>query len=191
MMSSRFGLTPESGLFAHPAQFRGVILVGHMGAGKSSVGRALSLRMHWPFEDLDTRIQRHEKRTVDEIFRNSGESEFRRVEHAALTEVLKDVNSQPRIIALGGGAFARAENQDLLRRPDLISVFLDGPGDELFRRCQNQPVQRPLMKDERQFASLYAERRNFYMSATLRIDTAQKTIDDVATELAGMLEKLA
>lgn len=187
-MSSRFGLTHEMGPFANNVQFRTVVLVGHMGAGKSSVGGLLNRKMGWPFEDLDARIQHREKRTIAEIFRSSGESEFRRVEHAALAEILTEVSSQPRIIALGGGAFARAENQDLLRRPDIVSVFLDGPANELFRRCQHQSTKRPLMSDEEQFASLYAERRDFYMTATLRIDTAGKTIDAVAMELATMLE---
>lgn len=186
-MTSRFGLTPELGPSSCGVRLHAIVLVGHMGAGKSSVGRALSSRIHWPFEDLDTRIQSREKRTIAEIFRQSGESGFRLVEQAALVEILEDVR-KPRIVALGGGTFIRAENRDLLRRPDIISVFLDGPADELFKRCMKQSVQRPLLSDEKQFASLYEQRRSFYMSAMLRIDTATKTIDDVATELAGMLE---
>jgi len=61
-----------------------VFLVGFMGAGKSSVGRALGQRLNWVFEDLDDRIEAREGRCVVEIFRDSGESEFRRAEHAAL-----------------------------------------------------------------------------------------------------------
>ncbi len=61
-----------------------------MGAGKSSVGRALGQQLNWLFEDLDDRIQAREGRTVAEIFRDSGEAEFRRAEHAALQHVLQE-----------------------------------------------------------------------------------------------------
>jgi len=79
-----------------------------MGAGKSSVGRALGQRLNWIFEDLDDRIQAREGRTVAEIFRDSGESEFRRAERAALQDVLRELTGGGfRIVALGGGAFVR------------------------------------------------------------------------------------
>ena len=64
------------------------ILIGFMGAGKSSVGRALGEKLGWAFEDLDERIERRERRKVHEIFRHSGEDEFRRAEHVALKELL-------------------------------------------------------------------------------------------------------
>src|SRR6202051_3487646 len=73
------------------ASVRAVFLVGFMGAGKSSVGRVLAQRLNWIFEDLDDRIEAREGRTVAEIFRDSGESEFRRAEHAALEQVLAEL----------------------------------------------------------------------------------------------------
>ena len=97
-----------------------------MGAGKSSVGRALGERLNWVFEDLDDRIEAREGRTVAEIFRDSGESEFRRAEHAALEHVLHELRGGvARIVALGGGAFAQKENAALLRgRPASVpTVF--------------------------------------------------------------------
>ena len=69
-------------------KIRAVALVGFMGAGKSSVGRALSEQLGWMFEDLDERIERRERRKVAEIFRESGEAGFRKAEHAALRELL-------------------------------------------------------------------------------------------------------
>jgi hypothetical protein len=66
------------------ARVRAVILVGFMGAGKTSVGRALGGRLGWRFHDLDDRVRAREGQTVADIFRESGETEFRRVEHAAL-----------------------------------------------------------------------------------------------------------
>jgi len=79
---------------AMPAGLAGnsVFLVGFMGAGKTSVGRALVQRLNWIFEDLDVRIQAREGRTLAEIFRDAGESEFRRAEHAALQHVLEELS---------------------------------------------------------------------------------------------------
>src|ERR1700752_4953217 len=85
----------------------GIVLVGFMGAGKTSVGRELGQRLGWPFVDLDDRVQAREKRTIAEIFRSSGESEFRRAEHEALRELLKEVERGLLVIAVGGGAFSR------------------------------------------------------------------------------------
>src|SRR5271167_3388526 len=102
---------------------RAVFLVGFMGAGKSSVGRALGQRLNWLFEDLDDRIQQRERRTVAEIFRDSGETAFRQAEHAALKQVMEDLRGAgTRIIALGGGAFAQPENAALLKAAGVPTV---------------------------------------------------------------------
>src|SRR5579862_7206074 len=92
---------------------RAVVLVGFMGAGKSSVGAALSRRLGWPFEDLDERIQAREQRSIEQIFRESGEAEFRRLEHQALRSLVGELDSA-KVVALGGGAFAQAINASLL-----------------------------------------------------------------------------
>src|SRR5437879_13315197 len=86
---------------------RTVFLVGFMGAGKSSVGRALSLRLGWGFEDLDDRIKAGEGRGIGQIFVESGETGFRRVEEDALRGLLGEQVSSPRAFGLGGVAFLR------------------------------------------------------------------------------------
>ena len=156
-----------------------------MGAGKTSVGRALSRRLGWDFEDLDDRIQAHEKRTIEQIFQNSGEDEFRRAEHEALLELISELGSSPRVIALGGGAFAQARNANLLAEDGFLSIFLDAPIEELFRRCQEEQAERPLRRDLQQFRELYEQRRPFYLRAALRIETNGKEIELVAAEAAG------
>src|SRR5260370_38013393 len=90
---------------------RALFLVGFMGAGKSSVGRALGERLGWTFVDLDERIERREGRAVAELFRSSGEQKFRRAERAALDVLVKELRSaSAMIVALGGGAFVQKEN---------------------------------------------------------------------------------
>ena len=166
---------------------RTVFLVGFMGAGKSSVGRSLSSRLGWGFEDLDDRIQAREGRSIGQIFRESGETEFRLAEADALRELIGELGSSPRVVGLGGGAFVQAENAALLARTQAPIVFLDAPVDELFRRCQQEDIERPLLQDQKRFRQLYETRRAHYLTGTLRIETVGKSVDAVAAEVACLL----
>ena len=166
---------------------RAVFLVGFMGAGKTTVGKALSHDLGWPFEDLDDRLQKREDRTVEQIFRESGEAAFRRAETSALRELLDELGTTPRVVALGGGAFVQPENAELVQRPDVTSVFLDGPVEELFRRCDKQQIERPLRGSLEQFQQLHQVRLPHYLTAKLRIDTASKDVEAVANELRRKL----
>lgn len=165
---------------------RAIVLVGFMGAGKTSVGQELGRRLGWPFVDLDDRVQAQEKRTIAEIFRISGEAEFRRAEHDALRALLKEIENEPIVLAVGGGAFAQAENSSLLDA-SLATVFLDASADELWKRCGDDPTERPLRRDEKVFRQLYESRRPRYLRAQFRVDTAGKKVSHIATEIAHSL----
>jgi shikimate kinase len=169
-----------------------VFLVGFMGAGKSSVGRALGQRLNWIFEDLDDRIAAREGRSVPEIFRDSGESAFRRAEHAALQHVLEELlGGVARIVALGGGAFVQKENAALLKASGVPTVFLDAPVQELWQRCCTQAAQagaeRPLQQNMGQFRKLYETRRQSYSKASLKVQTGSRPVEAIAAEIAKML----
>ena len=165
-----------------------------MGAGKTSVGRALGRRLNWVFEDLDDRIAAREGRSVAEIFRDSGESEFRRAEHAALQQVLQELRGGvARIVALGGGAFAQERNHKAIQASGVRTIFLDASLEELWRRCELQTkvdARRPLQTREIQFRQLHEKRLPFYQTASLRFDTAGKQVETVAAEIADKLEAL-
>ncbi|HXJ87202.1 MAG TPA: shikimate kinase [Candidatus Binatia bacterium] len=179
---------PRATAFVGSALF----LVGFMGAGKTSVGRTLAERLNWAFEDLDERIERRELRTVPQIFRDSGEAEFRRAEHAALMDVLEEIRSGAvKIVALGGGAFVQENNAVLLKSAGVPTVFLDAPVEELWRRCCQQAseagTERPLLRNGDQFRQLYEVRRMGYTQASLGIQTKQRTLDDIASEIVETL----
>jgi shikimate kinase len=164
-----------------------------MGAGKSSVGRALARGLNWFFEDLDDRIERHEGRTVTEIFRDSGEAEFRRAERAALTQLLEEQRGGVAgIVALGGGAFVQKDNAALLKAAGVPTVFLDAAVEELWRRCCAQASQsgaeRPLHQSEDQFRKLYASRRRSYLKASHKIDTGSRAVEAIAAEIVQRLK---
>ena len=169
-----------------------VFLVGFMGAGKSSVGRALGQRLNWIFEDLDDRIEARERRTVAEIFRDSGEIEFRRAEHAALQQVLQELaGGGARIVALGGGAFVQNENAALLKASIVPTVFLEAPVEELWERCCTQArdtgAERPLLANTDQFRKLYETRRGSYSQASLKIQTGGRSVETIVDEIAETL----
>ena len=170
-----------------------VFLVGFMGAGKSSVGRALGQRLNWVFEDLDDRIQQREGRTVAAIFRDSGEAAFRLAERAALQQTIEELKGGvARVVALGGGAFVQPENAALLKSAGVPTVFLEAPVEELWKRCCRQAgdaaTERPLLKSIEQFRVLYEKRRKGYSRASLRIGTAGRKIHDIAAEIVTGLD---
>src|ERR1700687_5543608 len=114
-MSTRPGGQPEATMSSSVSGVRAVFLVGFMGAGKSSVGLALSRKLGWAFEDLDARIQAREEPSIADIFEQSGEAVFRQAEHVALRSLIESLGaSSPAVVAVGGGAFAQENNAALL-----------------------------------------------------------------------------
>jgi shikimate kinase len=162
-----------------------VALVGFMGAGKTSVGTALAERMGWRFMDLDVLIEKREGRSVPQIFEQDGEAKFRELEWKALQEILTAADSRFLVLALGGGAFISKSIRELLRERDVPAVLLDAPADELFRRCEQPDLVRPLRRDQQQFAKLYEQRLSSYRQADLHVMTTNKEIRVVAEEIVA------
>jgi shikimate kinase len=164
-----------------------------MGAGKSSVGRALGEKLNCAFEDLDDRIERSVGRAITEIFRASGEAEFRRVERAALRGLMEELSGdETRVVGLGGGAFVQKENAELLGASGVLTVFLDAPVEELWQRCvkqaSEQGLNRPLLQSLEQFQKLFDGRHASYLKASLRVETGGRTVDAVAREIAQAIK---
>jgi hypothetical protein len=114
---SSFG--PRAGSTSLPA----VALVGFMGAGKTTVGRALAERLGWRFADLDDLIQAREGRSVEQIFREQGEAGFRKLERLTVREVAAADRPAPLVLALGGGAFPEEAVQEALREAGISACF--------------------------------------------------------------------
>ena len=163
-----------------------MILVGFMGAGKTTVGRLLAQRLKRRFVDLDDRIRERAGRTIPEIFRDEGEAQFRKVETECLRQLIAE--KEATIIALGGGAFVQEQNAAMIGTARLPVVFLDGLPEELFRRCAPEAGTRPLAADENQFRQLYESRREGYMRAGVRVDTTALSPEQVVEEIARRLD---
>lgn len=164
-----------------------VALVGFMGAGKTTVGRALAERMGWRFHDLDELIQAREGRSVAEIFKNQGEAGFRKLERLAVREALAGEKTASLVLGLGGGAFPQEPIRAILREAGIPAVFLDASAEELFRRSEQAEVVRPLRQGIEQFRELYERRRPAYLQAHLRIETGGKAISAVVDEIISGL----
>ncbi len=166
-----------------------VVLIGFMGAGKTTVGRALARRLHWNFRDLDDLIEQREHMTVAEIFASSGEAAFRRIESAALTTLLQDRKAgSDLVLALGGGAFVHKPNRDALISAGAITVLLEAPVEELQRRCQGERKVRPLAQQDARFEELFAARRANYALARFTVQTMDKSVKQVTAEIEKLLK---
>jgi shikimate kinase len=160
-----------------------IVLIGFMGAGKSTVGRTLARRLGWTFVDLDRWIERHEGRKIAQIFEAEGEAAFRAMESVALATVVKE-RSGPQVLAVGGGTWVQPANAAMLKAEQATVVFLDASPEELHARCSAKKKTRPLLQDEEQFRKLYTSRLDSYMQADMRVETGGRSVVAVAHELA-------
>jgi shikimate kinase len=160
-----------------------------MGAGKTTVGRALAKRLPAKFLDLDDLVEQREQKSVAEIFASSGEAAFRRMESAALAALLQRREAESDLVlALGGGAFARKENRVALDAAGAITVLLEAPLEELRRRCQGERKVRPLALEQAKFEELFASRRADYALAQFKVRTLGKPVKQVAAEIERLLK---
>jgi shikimate kinase len=162
-----------------------VYLVGFMGAGKTTVGRALAAQLGWSFVDLDAEIERSQKMPVRDIFSKSGETHFRQIER----EHLKNLSGRPRVvIALGGGATVDPENRLIIDSTGM-SVWLNVPFDTVARRVPMDGT-RPLFKDPEHAERLYEIRLPIYRLARIHVLADNRPPAEIAGEVAMRLQEL-
>jgi shikimate kinase len=165
-----------------------VLLVGFMGAGKTTVGRELARLLNWSFCDLDALIEARTGRTVPVLFAELGESAFRKLEMQSLRELFRALEDEPAVVALGGGAFAQEPIRQIIRDHPACVVYLDVGLEEALRRCAATPGYRPLLNDRDRVTLLYEERLPFYRTADCEVRTDGKTAQEVAQEIAATLQ---
>ena len=192
-----------------PAHLRRLVLTGFMGAGKTTVGHLLAVRLNWEFLDLDAYIESRSGLSVPSIFSIHGESHFRQLESMALASAL---GRSRLVLALGGGAPEVLTNRLLLEQtPATSTIFLDAPFPALFDRCMMQALNpvpasatsvatansaapplpeplRPLLADPATAEARFLVRQPIYRRlARLTLDTANLTPEETVTALLARL----
>ncbi len=167
---------------------RSIVLIGMMGAGKSSVGDCLARRTKFALHDTDEIIASNIGMSIPEIFAKYGEDKFREVETRALRNLAKITQA---IIVTGGGIVLHDENVDLLKRLGVV-VWLDGNEETLFKRAA-QSGNRPLLQGKnprKAFARILQAREQHYAKvAHLRVDTSLLTEEEVAIAILSKLRR--
>jgi shikimate kinase len=160
-----------------------VYLVGFMGAGKSTVARALARRLDWKVEDIDERIEREERRDIPTIFRQDGEAYFRARERAALVALLPERGV---VVASGGGTFTDPANRELMLRDGAV-VWLDAPLATMLARVPADG-RRPLAADRLGMEQLYNQRLGAYRRAHLRVDASRGSVEELVDRIVEWLD---
>jgi shikimate kinase len=164
---------------------RSLVLVGMMGAGKSTIGRRLSARLRLPFLDADTEIEAAAGMSIPDIFEAHGEPHFRDGEARVIARLL---DNGPAVIATGGGAFMREETRRRIQ-DKAVSIWLKADADIIMKRVKRR-ADRPLLQTADPAATigrLIEEREPFYQHADLTIWSRDVPHDKIVDECVDAL----
>jgi shikimate kinase len=159
---------------------RCVVLIGMMGAGKSTIGRRMAARLRLPFLDADTEIETAAGMSIPDIFETHGEPHFRDGEARVIARLL---DNGPAVIATGGGAFMREETRHRIR-DRAVSIWLKADADVIMKRVRRRS-DRPLLQNadpEGTVSRLLGEREPVYETADLTILSRDIPHDKIVDE---------
>jgi shikimate kinase len=165
---------------------RSIVLVGMMGAGKSSVGRRLATRLSIPFVDADAEIEKAAGMSITEIFSHHGEADFRSGEARVIARLLE---GGPQVLAAGGGAFMNPKTRDAIRAKG-ISIWLKADLEVLLRRINRRKNERPLLQTAdpaETLRVLLAEREPIYAQADLTVESRDVVHDAIVADVMAAL----
>ena len=172
---------------------RRIILIGYMGAGKTTIGKALARHLGLPFYDLDWYIETRRRKTIPQIFSEVGEDGFRKIEYNMLHEVaeFEDV-----VISCGGGTPCFFDNIDYMNQQAQV-VYLKATPQVLYEHLFMSKHERPLLKGKSSdelidfITTQLATREPFYSKAHYHFDVSvMDNLDKVNTTVMQLLEKL-
>jgi shikimate kinase len=182
--------------------FKQLVLIGFMGAGKTTVGKLVADALQWQFVDADAALVEETGRSIAEIFLHQGEDYFRATEALLVQRLIKSHNT---VLALGGGAVEHPETARLLglsgksssTPSQSLTVYLEAALDISLARCATEPESaiRPLLQqqqgDHLTLRVRFEQRLPLYRQAHLSIATAQYTADEVARQILDKMRRPA
>ena len=170
---------------------RKIILLGYMGCGKSTIAVKLAKTIKIPFVDLDEKIEEKENLSINAIFEKHGEIYFRKREHEVFVEL---VNSPDQlIIGLGGGTPCYANNHELLKSENIVSVYLKASVETLFERLVSNKSKRPIIANKtddelKEFIAKHLFDRSFYYNqAQYKVSIDGKSKDETTQDILAIL----
>jgi shikimate kinase len=187
-LHNKMATSPQDGALVTALGRRSIVLVGMMGAGKSSVGRKLSARLGLPFIDADTKIEEAAGMSIPDIFETRGETEFRSGEARVIARLLE---GGPQVLATGGGAYMNADTRALIRTK-AVSVWLRADFDVLMKRIKRR-TDRPMLKTADPAATLKQlmdVRYPVYAEADITIESREVLHEIIVEEILGHLRTL-
>ncbi|MET0545356.1 MAG: shikimate kinase [Caulobacterales bacterium] len=167
-----------------------IVLVGLMGVGKTTVGKALAAQLNMPFRDADSQIEEAAGLSISEIFAQHGEQEFRRGERRVLHRLL--TAEAPHVLATGGGAFIDPDTRALIQST-AVSVWLKADIDSLVKRVSRKNT-RPLLRqgDPKEILTrLCHERAAFYALADIHAESSNGAVTDTVKRVLDGIHTLA
>lgn len=170
---------------------RKIVLLGYMGCGKSTIANRLSKTTHIPFVDLDKIIEEKANSSISQIFEQHGEIYFRKLEHDVFVELLNAPEDM--IIGLGGGTPCYANNHELLKGDNVLSIYLKASIETLFERLVANKSKRPLIADKsddemKEFIAKHLFDRSFYYNhAQHKVVVDGKTVDETVADILDIL----
>lgn len=162
-------------------EFRSLVLIGLMGAGKSSIGKRLANALNAPFTDADTEIEKAAGKSINEIFEEDGEVFFRDGEYRVISRLLREPGQ---VLATGGGAFMKAETREEIAKAG-ISVWLKADLDLLMSRVSRRDT-RPLLRRENPagiMAKLIEDRYPVYAQADITVVSRDAPHEEIVNEI--------
>lgn len=165
---------------------RSIFLIGFMGAGKSTIARALQRELGFPLIEMDERIVKEQGMSINDIFAQYGEDHFRDIESQLIVDIGKE---EPSIVSCGGGVVVRPQNTQKMKEIGRI-VFLKATPETIYERVKNS-TDRPILNGHMNveyIAELMEKRRALYEAAAdITIQTDGKTREQICEEIIGKM----
>ncbi|MDG2396470.1 MAG: shikimate kinase [Flavobacteriaceae bacterium] len=169
-----------------------IILIGYMGSGKTTIGKAISLKLRKDFVDLDNFIETKEGSTIGSVFKNKGELHFRKIERNYLDQILK--LNKHNIISIGGGTPCYYNTIDHLNKIGCRTFFLRASIITLSKRLESELNHRPIISHIKSKNELFNfigkhlfERNLYYNKSRFIIDVDQKSINQIIKDILKKL----
>lgn len=167
---------------------KNIFLIGFMGAGKSTIARALQRKLKLPLVEMDERIASEQGMAITEIFERYGQERFRDMESELLCSLGKQA---PVIVSCGGGVVIRAKNAEEMKRSGVV-VFLSATPETVYERVKDSS-DRPILNGNMNveyIADLMEKRRRLYEgAASVTVATDGRTRDEICDEILEFIEK--